>query len=75
MMSISDNKKFCDNTNSGMFFEKNNKSTSELMNVDFVKANNAGNNVDLIALNNNNTIKSERLSPQQNGDNLNANSR
>lgn len=63
MMNIADNKKFCDSpTTDNIFYEKNKCVTD--IGMDYVKSNG-----DLTIVNNNNTIKSERLSPtsHQNG--------
>lgn len=61
MMNIADNKKFCDSPSTDNIFYEKNKCASDT-GMDYVKSNG-----DLTIVNNNNTIKSERLSPTSNG--------
>lgn len=65
MMNIADNKKFCDSPSTDNIFYEKNKCATDI-GMDYVKSNG-----DLTIVNNNNTIKSERLSPtsHQNGSN------
>lgn len=71
MMNITDNKKFCDSPSSGnLFYEKNSKCLpTSVVDMDFIKNNQSSNGStgisDLTVVNNNNIIKSERLSPPQ----------